>query len=1181
MVLLLGILLLVPGLGVADSGPVAYWKLDETSGVSAADSSGNGNTATLVSGPAWTSGKIGGALKFNGATQYVSVPDSPSLRLSAAMTVATWVKVDGNNTDWVRLIGKGDPNNRNYGLWRHPNGDILFQIYNSGATQGANFWSNAGPGSACNIAAESGWRHVAATYDGNTCLIYIDGVQVYSGTQAIVPATNAAPATLGYAGYAALLNGALDDVQIFNRALSATDVAAMVFQGGFEQPNVGPAGSGASYKYNPTGSVWSFAGCAGLAANGSAFTGGNPNAPEGVQVAFLQGYGTVSQTVKLNAGNYAIQFLTAQRTYGVQQVVRVSVDGQSVGDFTPVINKYNTYVSGTFSVAAGSHTITFAGIDPSGGDATAFIDNVRLVLAPNLVAAASVSASSAYAGQSVTLAVSGSDPAGGALTYSWDFGDGTTGSGNSVAHSYASPGTYTATVTISNAAGVKTLSSITITITSIADFFFTGSNGHLWMSRQNNNSSFDTWDMGDGIIGNPVVDQGNQIWFQGANGHLWMKRWGNGWGDPGDRQWHSFDLGYGIAGDPVVDAGDQAWFRGTNGHLWMVRWGNGWSDPGDRQWHSFDMGDAIAGKIAITPWCSMQFQGANGHLWYKAWAGTGWSTWDMGDAIAGSPAVSTDGYDYFSGTNGHLWIKYWTTDGVWHCWDMGDAIAGNPSVNRNGVVYFRGANGHLWRKWWDRDWITWDMGDVISSDPVATTDGVLFKGLGGHEWLKWWSAGTWYSADLQPGVPKIYTGGVEADTWLHINDALTSPNGMYRLIVQSDGNVVVYDNTGKGVWWTDTCGCQVSGFVMQSDGNLVLYDTNGHAPWYSNTCTGRPALLVLTDNGEVQVLDATTGKILWRSKGNQALLLLDCYKAGTPIMTQRGLVAIENVVIGDLAFSRNVDTGEYAFKPVYSKSAGWPQVSVRVTTGSGRSIECTPESFLLTYGGNFTQWKSANSITPGMYLVNSQGWGDWVSSVQVNNANANLFYWLEVEDFHTLCIGDTGLVVHNGYESDAIGGLASAAAGVAMDAALGPAGAAVNGAMAGMSPDPGKGLAQAAVDMAIGAAFGATAAAAFGGVAAGMAPGHTAADDTCSANPGVCETAASKNDVATDDMDAVGQHDLDYSPTQNDLNFAETAPGTCDGSGTGGAGGSGTGDGTGAGGGPAGMDGAGGFGGVN
>jgi hypothetical protein len=96
-----------------------------------------------------------------------------------------------------------------------------------------------------------------------------------------------------------------------------------------------------------------------------------------------------------------------------------------------------------------------------------------------------------------------------------------------------------------------------------------------------------------------------------------------------------------------------------------------------------------------------------------------------------------------------------------------------------------------------------------------------------------------------------------------------------------------------------------------------------------------------------------------------------------------------------------------------------------------------------------------------------------------------------------------------------------------------------------------------------------------------MAPGHTAADDTCSANPGVCETAASKNDVATDDMDAVGQHDLDYSPTQNDLNFAETAPGTCDGSGTGGAGGSGTGDGTGAGGGPAGMDGAGGFGGVN
>ena len=75
-------------------------------------------------------------------------------------------------------------------------------------------------------------------------------------------------------------------------------------QGGFEAPAVG-----SGFQYRPVGTPWTFTGCAGVAGNGSGFTSGNPNAPEGTQVGFLQGTGSFSQTVAgLAAGTYQLSF---------------------------------------------------------------------------------------------------------------------------------------------------------------------------------------------------------------------------------------------------------------------------------------------------------------------------------------------------------------------------------------------------------------------------------------------------------------------------------------------------------------------------------------------------------------------------------------------------------------------------------------------------------------------------------------------------------------------------------------------------------------------------------------------------------------------------------------------------------------------------------------------------------
>ena len=83
------------------------------------------------------------------------------------------------------------------------------------------------------------------------------------------------------------------------------------FDAGFE--SAGQGSGGTAYQYDPTGSPWTFSGYAGVAGNASAFTTGNPNAPQGSQVAFIQMTGSLSQSFNLAAGIYDVNLLAAQR----------------------------------------------------------------------------------------------------------------------------------------------------------------------------------------------------------------------------------------------------------------------------------------------------------------------------------------------------------------------------------------------------------------------------------------------------------------------------------------------------------------------------------------------------------------------------------------------------------------------------------------------------------------------------------------------------------------------------------------------------------------------------------------------------------------------------------------------------------------------------------------------------
>lgn len=164
---------------------------------------------------------------------------------------------------------------------------------------------------------------------------------------------------------------------------SAAPVApALVSNYGFETPVVG------TYEYDPSGGTWTFtspsgANGSGIAANGSAFTSANPNAPQGIQVAFIQGVSTVSQTMTgfTPGANYILTFAAAERNYQQNggQTWNVTLDGTVIGRFAPgraAIN-YANYTN-TFTATATTHTLAFVGTDTPGGDNTIFIDKVMI-----------------------------------------------------------------------------------------------------------------------------------------------------------------------------------------------------------------------------------------------------------------------------------------------------------------------------------------------------------------------------------------------------------------------------------------------------------------------------------------------------------------------------------------------------------------------------------------------------------------------------------------------------------------------------------------------------------------------------------------------------------------------------------------------------------------------------------
>jgi fibronectin type 3 domain-containing protein len=213
--------------GSSGTGPIGYWLLNEGSGTTTADATASGNTGTLTNSPAWTaSGKIGNAVSFNGGTGYVGITGAGNLAdlYQSGMTVMAWIKPTTLGAGGAgRIVEKG--------IW-----GLKLQNTNK-------LWFGGGNFATASVTRESSagvtfgaWQHVAATWTGSPASanvhLYINGVLADGAV------SEGAGATISDASYTLALgnhaptgdrgfNGTIDDVRIYNRVLTAAEVASI------------------------------------------------------------------------------------------------------------------------------------------------------------------------------------------------------------------------------------------------------------------------------------------------------------------------------------------------------------------------------------------------------------------------------------------------------------------------------------------------------------------------------------------------------------------------------------------------------------------------------------------------------------------------------------------------------------------------------------------------------------------------------------------------------------------------------------------------------------------------------------------------------------------------------------------------------------------------------------------
>ena len=210
-------------------GLVGHWTFDDGQGSIARDASGRDNHGTIMGGAEWTVGKIGGALGFDGTDDFVSIPNESTFDITGNITVSAWVKVESFTKPWQAIVTKGDR------AWR---------IHRANETDSAGFACSdlsrrqVGDLYGKRNIADGQWHHVAGVLDGAASSVFVDGKLDASMESSPDISVNDFSVLIGANAQipGRLFHGQIDDVRIYDRALSSAELSSLARGGGAVPP---------------------------------------------------------------------------------------------------------------------------------------------------------------------------------------------------------------------------------------------------------------------------------------------------------------------------------------------------------------------------------------------------------------------------------------------------------------------------------------------------------------------------------------------------------------------------------------------------------------------------------------------------------------------------------------------------------------------------------------------------------------------------------------------------------------------------------------------------------------------------------------------------------------------------------------------------------------------------------
>jgi hypothetical protein len=218
-VLVFGILIFLFNVSfISAQGLVASYSFDEGSGTILSDSSGNGNNGTIT-GATWTTGKYSGGLSFDGANDYIQIPNSNSLDIIGdEITLSGWVNINinGNDHDYSIICKGPTTNDERYMLGVTEQEQFNFR------TNTNNAYLRIAQG---NVSVDQ-WVHIAGVYDGNQMKGYVNGIEVASRSQTGNLKNDSNPLFIGKrcSNDQRFIHASIDNIRIYDRALTAQEV---------------------------------------------------------------------------------------------------------------------------------------------------------------------------------------------------------------------------------------------------------------------------------------------------------------------------------------------------------------------------------------------------------------------------------------------------------------------------------------------------------------------------------------------------------------------------------------------------------------------------------------------------------------------------------------------------------------------------------------------------------------------------------------------------------------------------------------------------------------------------------------------------------------------------------------------------------------------------------------------